>query len=235
MELIKAENLTKKYSGNTVFENINFTVEKGDFFCILGENGSGKTTLIRILLGLCEPTSGKLGYSAKIKNKIGYLPQHSEIKADFPASVNEVAVSGFLNSARILPFFSKSQKVKAAEILEKLHMLEFAEKPFKELSGGQKQRVLLARALLASSGILLLDEPLTGLDPLATADFFEIIEELKAQGYTIIMISHDIHCAIKYANKILHLSGAKTFFGSNLEYAVSPLGRKMLEEGHHHD
>lgn len=235
MELIIAENITKKYSGNIVLNNINFKVNKGDFFHILGENGSGKTTLIKIILGLTEPTDGKIKYLNVKQNEIGYLPQQSDIQADFPANVGEVVMSGFLNSNSFLPFYKKSQHLKADKIMQKLRIAEFYKKPFSMLSGGQKQRVLMARALCASSGILLLDEPLTGLDPLATADFFEITEELKSEGYTLIMISHDIHCAIKYADKILHLGKNEVFYGTAAEYPHSNLGRRMLEEGHHHN
>lgn len=235
MELIKAENLTKKYSGNTVLENISFTVCKGEFFHILGENGAGKTTLIRLILGLIPASSGKITYSNMKQTEIGYLPQKSDIEADFPASVSEVILSGFLNRRALLPFYSREQKKKAADIALRLGISDIMHRPFSFLSGGQKQRVLLARALCATSGVLLLDEPLTALDPLASADFFSIIDDLKEQGYTLIMISHDIHCAIKYADKILHLAENDVFYGTPHDYANSVLGRRMLEEGHHHD
>ena len=235
MELIKATNLTKKYAGTTVLENISFTVCKGEFFHILGENGSGKTTLIKLILGLIPQTSGEITYSDMRRSQIGYLPQKSEIESDFPASVKEVITSGFLNSQTLLPFYSREQKAKAKSTAERLGISDILDRPFSELSGGQKQRVLLARALCATSGVLLLDEPLTALDPLATAGFFEILDDLKAQGYTLIMISHDIHCAIKYADKILHLSGTDVFYGTPHEYTHHPLGRRMLEEGHRHD
>lgn len=235
MELIKATNLTKKYSGNIVLDNISFCVNRGEFFHILGENGSGKTTLMRIILGLADATSGHITYSNMSKNEIGYLPQLSGIQPDFPASVEEAVMSGFLNRKTLLPFFSKQQKDKALGIMERLQIAEFKKKPFATLSGGQRQRVLLARALCASSGVLLLDEPLNALDPVATAGFFEIIDDLKEQGYTLIMISHDIHCAIKYADKILHLGKNEVFYGSPEDYPNSHLGKHMLEEGHHHN
>ncbi len=235
MELIKANGITKKYSGNTVLENINFSVNKGEFFHILGENGSGKTTLMRIILGLTEATSGEIIYSNMSKNEIGYLPQLSGIQPDFPASVQETVMSGFLNSKKLLPFFTKEQKAKALSIMKRLHIDEFKNKPFSTLSGGQRQKVLLARALCASSGVLLLDEPLNSLDPVATAGFFEILDDLKAQGYTLIMISHDIHCAIKYADKILHLGKNEVFYGTSSDYPNSHLGKHMLKEGHHHN
>ncbi len=235
MELITAKNVCKKYSGNTVLENISFTVNKGEFFHILGENGTGKTTLMRLILGLTELNGGSISYSNMRKSEIGYLPQIAEIEHDFPASVMEVTMSGFLNSKKILPFYSNSQKNKALSLLERLKVAEFKNKPFASLSGGQRQRVLLARALCASSGVLLLDEPLTALDPVAAAGFFEILDDLKAEGYTLIMISHDIHCAIKYADKILHLGKNEVFYGPAEDYPNSHLGKHMLQEGHHHN
>lgn len=235
MELIKAENICKKYSGNTVLENISFSVNKGEFFHILGENGTGKTTLMRIILGLTELSGGKIIYSNIKKSEIGYLPQIADIEHDFPASVMEVVMSGFLNRKKILTFYSAEQKNKAISLLERLNVAEFRNKPFASLSGGQRQRVLLARALCASSGVLLLDEPLTALDPVAAAGFFEILDDLKAHDYTLIMISHDIHCAIKYADKILHLGKNEVFYGPAKDYPNSHLGKHMLEEGHHHN
>lgn len=235
MELIKAENLTKRFSGNTVFENINFTVNKGEFFHILGENGTGKTTLIKLILGLIDASDGKITYSNMRKNEIGYLPQFSDVDFDFPASVSEVIMSGFLNRRGILPIYKAEQRKKAHQIMAKLHIEELKQKPFSVLSGGQRQRVLLARALCATGGVLLLDEPLTALDPVATAQFFEIVEELKRDGYTLIMISHDIHCAIKYADKILHLGKDEIFYGAAKDYPSSHLGKHMLERGHHHN
>lgn len=235
MELIRAENLCKKYSGNTVFENISFTVNKGEFFHILGENGTGKTTLMRIILGLTEVSGGSIAYSNMKKSQIGYLPQVADIQPDFPASVFEVTMSGFLNSKKILPFYSSQQKKKAISLLERLNVADIIGEPFASLSGGQRQRVLLARALCASSGVLLLDEPLSALDPVAAAGFFEILDDLKKEGYTLIMISHDIHCAIKYSDKILHLGKNESFYGSTADYPNSHLGRHMLEEGHHHN
>lgn len=233
MALIKAENLTKKYGNKSVIENLSFSVEKGEFFHILGENGSGKTTLMRLILGLIEADSGSIEYSDISKTEIGYLPQQSGIEPDFPASAAEVVLSGFLNRKGLL-FYSAEQRKKARDIMRRLNVLELYHKPFSSLSGGQRQRVLLSRALCATGGVLMLDEPLAGLDPIAAAGFFEVLDTLKKQNYTVIMISHDIHCAVKYADKILHLTGGGAFFGTPHEYAHSPEGEKMFKEGHHH-
>ena len=235
MPIINVENLSKRFSGEYVLKDINFSLYKGESFYIVGENGSGKTTLIKLLLGLIEPTSGSINFHGVRKNQIGYLPQQNEIQSDFPAAVSEVIMSGFLNRTGLFSFYTKSQKEKAAQIMDKLHIGDIKGKSFRELSGGQKQRVLLARALCAAGEILLLDEPMTALDPLASAEFYEILEELKAEGVTLIIISHDVQCAVKYGDKILHLGREDTFFGTTHEYCHSLVGQKMLAVGHHHD
>lgn len=234
MELIKVENLCKSFSGIPVLENLSFTVNKGDSLYIVGENGSGKTTLIKILLGLKKQTSGTVKFVLD-NSKIGYLPQITNIQSDFPATVQEVVMSGFLNRRAFSPFYSKAQKTKAEQIMKRLDLTELKNRSFRDLSGGQKQRTLLCRALCAADGILLLDEPLTGLDPLAVAEFYEIIEGLSKDGMTLIMISHDVSCAVKHGNKILHLGHDGYFFGTSEEYVVSDQGKRMLTEGHHHD
>lgn len=234
MELIKVNKLSKGFSGLPVISDLTFTVEKGDSLYIVGENGSGKTTLMKILLGLEKQSSGEVTF-AKDNSKIGYLPQISDIQSDFPATVKEVVMSGFLNRKAFSPFYSAKQKRKAEQMMAKLELGGLKNHSFKNLSGGQKQRTLLCRALCAADGVLLLDEPLNGLDPLAIAQFYEIIEKLCEDGMTLIMISHDVSCAVHHANKILHLGKDDYFFGTAEEYKHSPQGKKMLTEGHHHD
>ncbi len=234
MQIISVRNLDKSFGGLQVLKDLSFTVNNGDTLYIVGENGSGKTTLVKILLGLEKPSAGEVCFN-RAGSKIGYLPQISSISPDFPATVSEVIMSGFLNSSAFLPFYKKAQRKKAAEIMERLGLSDIKNKSFKELSGGQKQRTLLCRALCAADGILLLDEPLTGLDPIACAEFYEIAEDLSGEGMTLIIISHDISCAAKYGNKILHISKGDYFFGTSEEYIHSPQGKKMLAEGHHHD
>lgn len=235
MAIIAVENLTKRFSGNLVLDNLNFAVEKGDTLYIVGENGSGKTTLVKLLLGLMDASSGKIKFDGINKNQIGYMPQQNEIQADFPASVNEIIMSGFLNRASFMPFYKKEHKNEAVQLMEKLHIYSLRDRSFRSLSGGQKQRVLLCRALCAANGVLLLDEPLTALDPLASAEFYDVLSDLKAQGVTVIIISHDVQCAVKYGDKILHLGKNDTFFGTSHEYCHSEIGKRMLVEGHSHD
>lgn len=206
MALLECKNLCVGYSSKTVRENLNFCVEKGDFFFIVGENGSGKSTLMKTFLKFIKPLSGEIIYSPEWDSKgIGYLPQTSEIQKSFPATVWEIVLSGNQASLGWLPFYSKKAIQKAKANLEKLGMTDYAKKSFKELSGGQQQRVLFARALCAASSILVMDEPAKGFDSEITEKMHEILKELNEQGLTIITISHDREAAEKYASKILKL------------------------------
>lgn len=219
MSLLEVENLALGYEGRTVAEGISFKVESGDYLCVIGENGSGKSTLIKTLLGLKAPLSGKILTGEGLKpNGIGYLPQQTGHQSDFPASVKEIVMSGFAGAAGFRPFFTAAQKSEALDNMRKLGIENIAGRCYRELSGGQQQRVLLARALCAANKMLLLDEPVSGLDPNAAEEMYSVIEELNKEGMTIIMISHDIGASLKYATHILSLS-EDVFFGTSREYA----------------
>ena len=219
MAQLICQNLCVGYDGKPVLQDLNFEVFAGDYILIMGENGSGKSTLMKTILNLQSPISGRIitGDGLK-KNEIGYLPQQNIIQKDFPASVMEIVLSGCQGRCGLRPFYSKREKNLALEAMEKIHITQLPKRCFSELSGGQKQRVLLARALCATQKMLLLDEPVSGLDPKATAEMYSLIEELnKKAGITIIMISHDIASAIKYANHIMHI-GTDVFFKTKSEY-----------------
>ena len=235
MALISCENLSLAYEGKTIVSDINFKVSKGDYLCIAGENGSGKTTLMKALLGLKKPASGKIIFGDGLTKKdIGYLPQQTEIQRDFPASVKEIVLSGFVGKSGLRPFYSKKEKSSAEKNMEILGIKDFGKKCYRELSGGQQQRVLLARALCATEKLLLLDEPVAGLDPMATAEFYKIIASLNREGITIIMVSHDIQAAIDQASHILHLRHRSLFFGPAKEYVHSQVGQEFLKGGYGH-
>ncbi|MBR5632967.1 MAG: metal ABC transporter ATP-binding protein [Clostridia bacterium] len=226
MALIKAENLDLGYEGKTIVDGLNFEINPGNYLCIIGENGSGKSTLMKTILGLLNPLDGKLTYGDGLKkNEIGYLPQQTSAQRDFPASVREVVQSGLLNKCGLRPFFTPKQKAMVKENMEKMKITHLADRCYRELSGGQQQRVLLARALCASSRLLLLDEPVSGLDPKVTQDMYEVIKELNESGITVIMISHDISAAILYATHILHVSHTPLFFGTTDDYLNSEIGK----------
>ena len=212
---IKANNVSLGYEGKCFVENINFTIEEGDYVCIVGENGSGKSSLIKTLVGLNRCMKGNIEFSDAIqKREIGYMPQRSEYNKDFPALVKEIVLSGCLSQGKFCPFYTKEQKNLALKNMEKLGIIDIAKKSFRELSGGQQQRVLLARALCATKNLIILDEPVTGLDPTATAEFYKFLKEINDEGITIIMVSHDVDVALQYANKVLHVSHNTTFFGN---------------------
>ena len=217
MSLLSFENLSIGYENNVVLDDLSFEVEMGDYLTIIGENGAGKSTLLKTMLGLLRPIKGKITLSEEVKKtEIGYLPQQTVAQKDFPASVWEVVLSGCLAKNGLRPFYSKQDKELAMSNIKKLGLLELKNRCYRELSGGQQQRVLLARALCSSNKILVLDEPVTGLDPKVTNQLYEIIQDLNKEGITIIMISHDLQ-VLKYANKVLHI-GKDVFFGTKEAY-----------------
>lgn len=224
MSHLICQNLTLGYDGKNILENLNFSVDPGDYLCIVGENGSGKSTLMKAILGLQQPISGKILTGDDLsRNQIGYLPQQTLIQKDFPASVKEIVLSGCQARCGMRPFYNKTEKAIADENMRKMGIADLKKRCYRELSGGQQQRVLLARALCATQKLLLLDEPVTGLDPRVTAEMYSLIEDLnKKDGITIIMISHDIDAALKYASHILHI-GNDLFFGTNREYLESDI------------
>ena len=218
MALIKCKDLVLGYETGAVAKDVNFQVDPGDYLCVVGENGSGKSTLMKTLLGLTAPLGGTIEYGDGLaRNEIGYLPQQTEVQRDFPAAVKEIVISGFSGSMGLRPFYSRKEKEAAAKNMEKMGILEFADRSYRELSGGQQQRVLLARALCATRKLLLLDEPVSGLDVKVTAEMYELIKSLNDEGITIIMISHDIEVATGYASHVLHM-GDNIFFGTAEEY-----------------
>ena len=228
MAFITATDLTLGYDNQVVARDLNFSVSKGDYLCIVGENGSGKTTLMKTLLRLKEPVSGKIETGDGLKkNEIGYLPQQTIVQKDFPASVREIVLSGCQGRCGIRPFYNHEEKELAKENMERMGITDLANRCYRDLSGGQQQRVLLARALCATKKILLLDEPVAGLDPKVTVQMYELIKDLNREGITIIMISHDISAAIRYASHILHI-GDTVFFGTKEKYLDSEIGRFFL-------
>ena len=223
MSYISCKNVYLKYENISVVEDLSFNVEAGDYLCIVGENGSGKSTLVKSILGLKETASGHLHFGDGVTGKnIGYLPQQTTAQMDFPASVYEVVLSGCIGRKGTSIFFSKEQRKSAEENMKKLDILSLKKKCYRELSGGQQQRVLLARALCAADKMILLDEPVTGLDPVVTADFYALLKKLNKQyGITVIMVSHDLFAAVNNASHILHLKKTNSFFGTTSEYLES--------------
>lgn len=234
MPLIQCENLTMSYENRNAVENVSFSIEPGDYLCIVGENGSGKSTLLKGLLGLMRPKNGKILFGDGLtQTSIGYLPQQTVVQRDFPASVQEVVISGCLHQKGFGPFYKPSQRTAANAAMEKLNITSLRKKSYRALSGGQQQRVLLARALCATDKLLLLDEPVTGLDPIVTSDLYALLKQLNQEGVAIVMVSHDINCSIHNARKILHMNTGVLFFGSVEAYRKSALCEKFLGRDAH--
>ena len=231
MAQLTCQNLCAGYDGRPVLQDLSFELLAGDYLCIVGENGSGKSTLMKTILGLQPPISGRILTGDGLrKNEIGYLPQQTVVQKDFPASVREIVLSGCQGRCGSRPFYNKEEKKLAAEAMEKMQITRLARRCYRELSGGQQQRVLLARALCATQKMLLLDEPVSGLDPKVTAEMYTLIEKLNREdGITVIMISHDVAAAVRYASHILHI-GDTVFFGTKEAYLQSPQGRLFAAE-----
>jgi len=212
MPLIKCRDLSFGYDGKAVASGISFEVNPGDYLCVVGENGSGKTTLMKTILGLVPPMSGRIETDGLVRNEIGYLPQQAAAREDFPASVREVVRSGALNRRGLRPFYGAAEKRIADRNMEKLGIAALAKSCYRELSGGQQRRVLLARALCAARRLFIADEPTAGLDPKAASEMYDLTQQLNGEGMTVVMISHDVGAALKYATHILHIGERRSLF-----------------------
>ena len=219
MAQIICRNLAIGYDGKAIVQNMNFSVNTGEYLCVIGENGAGKSTFMKTLLGLQPPIQGEILFGDNLKqNEIGYLPQQTEVQKDFPASVREIVLSGCQNQLGLRPFYNRKEKSYAEAILNKLQITDLAEQCYRELSGGQKQRVLLARALCATKKMLLLDEPVAGLDPKAAKEMYYLIQKInREENITVIMISHDIQIAVNYASHVMKI-GPNISYGTSEEY-----------------
>ena len=229
MAVLKTENVSLGYEGRVIAKIPDIRVNAGDYICIIGENGAGKSTLVRTILGLQEPLGGKITFGDGVKrNEIGYLPQQTDVQRDFPASVREIVISGCQARNGFRPFYGRDSKRLAAEKMEQTGVSELADRSYRDLSGGQQQRVLLARALCAARKLILLDEPVAGLDPNATEDMYDTIEALNKTGITVIMISHDMEATHKYASHIIHVK-KNSEFSVNVNETDKPRSRMTLQ------
>lgn len=227
--LLACRDASLGYEHRALLEHLTFTVRAGDYLCVVGENGSGKSTLMKSLLGLLPPLAGTIDCPAQRAGAIGYLPQQTSAQRDFPATVSEVVLSGFANKRGLHFFYSAAEKSAALMNMGKLGVLELQNRCYRELSGGQQQRVLLARALCATRKLLLLDEPVTGLDPGATGELYNLIKLVNlCNDITVIMVTHDIDAALRYATHVLHLGHRQLFYGTAADYKQSDAARRFL-------
>ena len=232
MAQLTCQKLCVGYDGKPVLQDLDFEVFAGDYLCIVGENGSGKSTLMKTILGLQMPISGRILTGDGLrKNEIGYLPQQTVVQKDFPASAREIILSGCQGRCGSRPFYSKEEKKLAADAMEKMQITPLAKRCYRTLSGGQQQRVLLARALCAARELLILDEPITGLDPAAAQDLYKTLTYLnQKEGMAIVMVTHDLKAALKSARTVLHIGRKGLFSGTVADYLASPQGRRFREE-----
>ncbi|MCI9332779.1 MAG: ATP-binding cassette domain-containing protein [Oscillibacter sp.] len=230
-DLIVCQDLSLGYEGKRVLSGLNLRVQSGDYLCVVGDNGSGKSTLLRGLLGLLPPLEGTIRHAAELeRGAVGYLPQQTRAQRDFPATVEEVVLSGCLNQKGLRFFYSAAQRSRALMNLGKLGVLELRKRSYRELSGGQQQRVLLARALCAAGRLLILDEPVTGLDPAAAQDLYKTLRYLnRKEGMALVMVTHDLRPALRDAGSVLHIGHKGIFLGTPAEYLDSPYGKRFRE------
>ena len=230
-ELLACRDVSLGYEGQTVLAHLNLSIRAGDYLCVVGDNGSGKSTLLRGLLGLLPPQSGEIWRAPELRRgAIGYLPQQTRAQRDFPATVSEVVLSGCLNQRGTRFFYSAAQKSAALMNMGKLGILELKDESYRNLSGGQQQRVLLARALCAAGRLLILDEPITGLDPAAAQDMYKTLAYLnEKEDMAVVMVTHDLRAALRQARTVLHIGRSSLFYGSTEEYLSSPQGRRFRE------
>ncbi len=232
MAQLRCENISVGYEDGIVVSDVSFELNRGDYVCIVGENGAGKSSLLKGILGLARIQGGKLEYGDGMSRAdVGYLPQQKDYQKNFPATVKEVVMSGFLNKMGLRPYYNRAEKAKAMEILSDFGMADYVRASFGSLSGGQKQRVLLARAMCATDKLLLLDEPTTGLDPVATEELYELLKRLnREKKTTILMVSHDLNKAVSDAGLILHVNKRSGcgYFGPADKYLDSEAARHFL-------
>lgn len=227
--MIICENLSFSYDGVAVLTDVSFEIKSGEYVCIVGENGSGKSTLVKGILGLKTPSSGRIVFDGISKKDIGYLPQNTQSKGEFPSSVYEVVLSGRLNSMSGRAFYNHEDKAEAQKAMRLMDILNISGQNFGELSGGQRQRALLARALCAAKKLIVLDEPAAGLDPRVSYDMYSLVKRINSElGITILMVSHDIRSAIDFSSHILHLNKSQSFYGTREEYVESEIGKNYL-------
>ena len=226
--LLACHDVSLGYEHRPLLEHLDFTLRERDYVAVLGENGSGKSTLLKSLLGLTPPLAGVIERPAQRAGRLGYLPQQTPAQRDFPATVEEVVLSGFLNRAGFRLAYTGTEKSAALMHLGKLGILELKDKCYRELSGGQQQRVLLARALCAANGLLILDEPATGLDPAAAQDLYKTLRYLHdKEGVAILMVTHDVAAALREARTILHIGQKRWFYGTVKDYLRDESGRRF--------
>lgn len=200
--LITAHDLEVKFDSQVIFQNVDFQVQKGDFFCIVGPNGSGKTTLLRVILKEIVPTLGTI-QCALAKSQIGYVPQFRNLETDFP--LDAAAFIELKLTQKRWPWLTAPEHNQVQAALKATHLDNKRTTRVGQMSGGEKQRVYLAQAIVNQPQLLILDEPTASLDVQAKYEVMDVVQELNTQGTTVIFISHDPQLIKKYGTKTLQL------------------------------
>lgn len=218
MALIQCKHVALGYGKQVLVQGLDLEVTRGDYLCIVGDNGVGKSTFLRTLLGLQPLLAGQITLGEGLTQKdLGYLPQQTQVQRDFPATVEEIVSSGFGSAMGWRPFLSRGERNRVEENLQRMGIAHLAKRSYRTLSGGQQQRVRLARALCAADTLLLLDEPVAGLDPEGTAEMYDVIHALNQEGMTIVMVSHDMDGVRTHATRILRMAQQPQVFSKGEE------------------
>ncbi|MCI8309763.1 MAG: metal ABC transporter ATP-binding protein [Clostridia bacterium] len=189
--ILEVKNLKATYNNHIAIENINFSINQGEYVCLVGENGSGKSTLIKTIMGLRNPSEGKIDLKIDL-SEVSYLAQTDLKEIEFPATAKEIIMTGVQKHKKI-PFYTKEDKENLKKVIKDLKIEDIINKRIGDLSGGQKQRVLLARSLIRNPKLIILDEPATGLDVKITMELYSILSKLnKEKNVTILMATHDL-------------------------------------------
>lgn len=248
-EVISVNNVSFAYEQKTVIENVSIGVKERDFIGLIGANGAGKSTLLRMIVGLLKPTAGEIRLfgqpveTFKDWDRIGYVPQKNSLNPQFPATVKEVVLSGLYGRKKLFRRITKVEQTKANDALEAMGIIDLSDKRIGRLSGGQQQRVFLARALINSPSLLILDEPTVGIDAETQESFFHMIKHMhQHHNMTFLMVSHDMEMVRGYLGQepaavsgklnfyIRHSHDTQDCIESNLAHSLKGL-RKQLESG----
>jgi len=224
---LELNNVHASIKGKLVLEDINLSLTENEFLGVIGPNGAGKTTLLKVLVGLIKPDSGTVLVAGKSieksKREVGYVPQFNTFDNQYPISVYEVVRMGLLSGLGLLKFGDKKHSEKITKALTQVGLQDFLERNINELSGGEIQRVLIARALVNSPKLLLLDEPTASVDSFHGQNFYELLNELN-KSITIVLVSHDIGAVSSYVKKIACLNKTLVFHDSK------SISKEMLEK-----
>jgi zinc transport system ATP-binding protein len=233
-KVVCIQNLWVRYDSTVVLEDINLDICEREIISIVGPNGSGKTTLIKTIMGFKKPFRGKVSLFGNAPSRIlntgsiGYLPQNEVFDAKFPIRVLDVVAMSCYAKKRFIERLTKKDVIRIHEVLQKVEMEDSAHHHFGTLSSGQKQRVLIARALAINPKILILDEPATGLDAVAQDSFYHLLANLRdTEGFTIVMVSHDIGSVSLIVDRIACLNRKMHFHGTPSKCIES---KKILEK-----